>query len=190
MPNPTSNNDFRLPPHYHRAVRVLLRFSMLMIVIGLLSGVAFQESAKKLPHPSRPDQPAHLDATLSLALVHGHVLVTGVLLPIAMAGVLHLARSVGGAEVGSLGLRWAVRAYLSGVTATIVLMLYKGYHVLLWARAGEADMALIDARLFGGLTALRHATYGLSHVGMAFGLSLFVWCVWRSLKPGPKSQAG
>jgi len=181
----TTNHQRPYPSHYAPSVRALLRFSLVMIVIGLLSGVAFQESAKKLPYPSGPDEPAHLDATLGLALVHGHILVTGVLLPIAMAGVLHLARAVGGAEVGARGLRWSIRAYLTCVALTVALMLYKGYHVLLSARGGEADMALIDAGLFGGRTALRHAIYGVSHVGMAFGLCLFVWCVWRSLRASP-----
>ena len=159
-----------------------------MIVIGLLSGVAFQESSKKLSHPADPHEPNHLAATLGLALVHGHILVTGVLFPIAMASVLHLALSCGGAEVGRRGLRWAVRAYLTCVTATVLLMLYKGYHVLLSARGGEADMAVIDAGLFGGRTAVRHAIYGVSHVGMTFGLCLFVWCVWRSLRGGAASR--
>lgn len=178
----TASESGRHPAHYVSAVRALLRYALVMIVIGLLSGIAFQESSKKLGYATSPDEPRHLEATLGLALVHGHILVTAVLMPIAMAVVLHLARAIGGAEVGRRGLRWSVRAYLVCVTATVLLMLYKGYHVLLSARRGEADMAVIDANLFGGQSAVRHAVYGLSHVGMAVGLCIFVWCVWRSLK--------
>lgn len=177
-----SSHETRYPSHYVRTVRVLLKYSLVMLVIALLSGVAFQESSKKLGHATSPDEPRHLEATLGLALVHGHIIVTAVLMPIAMAGVLHLARAIGAAEVGQRGLRWSVRAYLVCITVTVLLMLYKGYHVLLSARGGEADMGVIDANLFGGKTAVRHAVYGVSHVGMAVGLCIFVWCVWRSLK--------
>ena len=184
----TSDDASRYPPHYTRTVRVLLRYALVMIVIGLLSGVAFQESSKKLSYPSGPDEPGYLDATLRLALVHGHVLVTGVLFPIAMAGMLHLALACGGAEIGQRGLSWAVRFYLTFVTATVLLMLYKSYHVLLSARGGESDMELIDAEFFGGQTSIRHVIYGASHIGMAFGLCLFSWCVWRSLKEDASGQ--
>jgi hypothetical protein len=40
--------------------------------------------------------------------------------------------------------------YLPFVTVTNGLMFYKGYHVLLAIRAGEADMVRIDATLFAG----------------------------------------
>ena len=183
-----TDDTLRYPPHYTRTVRVLLRYALVMIVIGLLSGVAFQESSKKLSYPTEPDGAGYLDATLGLALVHGHVLVTGVLFPIAMAGVLHLALACGGAEVGRRGLSWAVRSYLTFVTATVLLMLYKSYHVLLSARGGESDMELIDADFFGGQTSIRHIVFGASHIGMAFGLCLFSWCVWRSLKEDANGQ--
>jgi hypothetical protein len=40
-----------------------------------------------------------MQATIHVALVHGHILVAGVLLPLALAGMLFLARKVGGAAV-------------------------------------------------------------------------------------------
>ncbi len=171
-----------LPIHYNKAIRTLIRFGLVMVVIGLLSGIAFQESAKKMNLTRSDGGLSHLDAVLNLALVHGHVMVTGVLFPIAMACVLHLARVCGGLEISSKALGWIVNIYLPFVSMSILLMLYKGYHVLLSARAGMTDMSQINSELFAGNLMLRHGLCGLSHAGMGLALCIFSWCVWGSLK--------
>lgn len=176
-----TERDASHPPHHTRAIRTLLRFALVFLVVGLLSGVAFQESVKKLGRRTG-DGLTHWDATLHLALVHGHMIVTGVLLPIALAGMLHLARSHGGHPLGPRALAWSLYTLLPGVVATCGLMLYKGYHTLLAARSGEVDMAQIDVALFAGGKALRHSLYGISHVGLALGLGIFAVCLWRSLR--------
>lgn len=186
MVEPMAEKLPALPLHYIAAIRTLLRFGLVMVVVGLLSGIAFQESSKKMSLTPPVGEVTHLDAVLNLALVHGHILVTGVLFPIAMACVLYLARACGGMDVSRRALRWIVSTYLPFVSASILLMLYKGYHVLLSVRAGLTDMNQIDGNLFAGNKALRHSLYGLSHGGMAFALCLFSWCVWRSLRT--KSQ--
>ena len=180
-----TDGQSRYPRHYTTAIRTLLRYALVLMVVGLLSGVAYQESSKKVSLAPGPGGLRFWEITLHLALVHGHVMVTGVLLPVAMAGMLHMARAYGGSEVSPRALRWAVGTYLPCVTVTVSLMLYKGYHVLLSVRAGESDMVQIDAALFGGSTVLRHGLYGISHVGMAFGLLVFAWSLWRSLKVRP-----
>lgn len=182
MVDPVTDHEPPYPRHYASAIRVLLRYALVMLVVGLLSGIAFQESAKRIDRTPTPSGLGYWDAALRLALVHGHILVTAVLFPIAMASMLHMARACGGAEVSRRALKWAVNIYLPFVTLTVGLMLYKGYHVLLAARAGATDLGRIDADFFGGSKAVRHAVYGLSHGGMALGLCLFAWCVWRSLK--------
>ena len=37
-----------IPDHYRSATRLVLRYAIVMAIVGLLAGVAFQESAKKL----------------------------------------------------------------------------------------------------------------------------------------------
>lgn len=170
------------PSHYSKAIRTLLRFSIVMLVIGLLSGIAYQESAKKLSLTPKPDGPAYWDAALRLALVHGHLIVAGVLLPVAMAGMVHMARSHGGSIISRRALSWAIYTYLPFMSASMGLMLFKAYHVLLSVRAGQTDMSLIHAAFLGGNKALRHSVYGFVHLGMAFGLCFFSWCLWRSLR--------
>jgi hypothetical protein len=177
-----------VPAHYASAIRTLLRYAVAMTLFALLSGVLFQESAKKLDYGEAAPG-LHLEAVLGLALVHGHVLVSAVLIPIAMAGALFLARRAGGAELRPRALLWLTRGYLPFVTATVLLMLYKGYHVLLSVRFGERDLAVVDERYFGGLVALRHVVYGVAHVGMAVALGAFVVALWRSLK-GAQERAG
>lgn len=169
-----------LPDHHRTALRTLIRYAVVMAVVGLLVGVAFQESAKKLEYG---DVPAglYLESIQPLALVHGHVFQLGVLLPLAMAGALVLGMRAGGAPVGPRATAWLTRGYLTCAAASLILQLYKGYHVLLSVRGGDVDLAAIDAALFGGVAAVRHGIYGVAHTGMAVSLGVFLVALWRSL---------
>jgi len=164
-----------------QTIRTLLRYAIIMAFFGLLIGVSFQESSKKLPFSEAPAG-IHLESVIHLALVHGHVFMLGVLMPLAMAGALVLARKVGGSGVSLLGQRFLTRGYLSFATLSLVLQLYKGYHVLLMARAGERDFAVIDAAYMGGSHLLRYGVYAVVHTGMAVTLGVFLVMLWRSLK--------
>ncbi len=175
------------PEHYAGTTRVVLKFATVMTAVSLLSGVSFQESVKKLPVGSI-DPGLRLEAVLGLALVHGHVMVAAVLIPIAMVGALYLARAAGGRDVKPITTKMLTRGYLPFVTISVLLMLYKGYHVLLAVRGGDHNLAAIDGRLFGGSSALRHAVYGVSHTAIAVALGLFMIGVWRALRP-PKARA-
>ena len=110
-----------LPDHYRSTTRTLLRFAIVMLALGLLSGVAFQESSKKLDY-AEIAAGARLEAVLSLALVHGHMLVTGVLMPIALAAALDLARRSGGSELSPRTLRWLTWGYVPFTAATLALL--------------------------------------------------------------------
>ncbi len=178
---PMMHTSTEIPAHYRSAVRTLLRFAVVATIVALLSGVAFQESSKKLTY-AEVAPGLRLETLLSLALVHGHIFMTAVLMPIAMACVLFLARKVGGAELTSNSLAYLTRGYLPAVSVALLLMLYKGYHVLLAVRHGEHDLAIVDADFFGGMLGLRHAVYGVTHVTMAVALIIFLVRVWRSLR--------
>lgn len=181
------NDD--LPSHYARTLRALLRFACAMLLAGLLAGVLFQESSKKLAPGSVPDG-LQLQATLGLALMHGHVIVSGMLVPLACAGALLVARRIGGRELRPATLAWLTRGYLPFLGLTLSLMLVKAYHVLLAVRRGDTDLRAIDERFFFGLEPVRHAIYGLAHVGMALSLGVFAVALWRSLgAAAPRGQA-
>ncbi len=173
-------SNTNLPHHYCAALRTLVRFACVMAIVGLLSGVLFQESAKKLS-PDIVGAGLYTQATLRLALLHGHVLVSAVLLPIACAAALLIARHAGGAELGRRPLAWLTRGYLPLISVTLILLLTKAYHVLLAVRGGDTSLTGIDARYFFGQLTARHAVYGAVHVGMALSLGVFVVALWRSL---------
>jgi hypothetical protein len=167
----------------HAALRLLLRYAIVMAFVALLAGLAFQESSRKLDFAKAPPG-RHIESVLHLALVHGHAFTLGVLMPLAMAGALLIARRVGAAPLSPRALAWLTRGYLPFAAVAVALMLYKGYHVLLSVRMGETDFVIIDAALFGGVKLLRHGIYGIAHTGMGVALGVFLVALWRSLPRG------
>jgi len=172
-----------LPGAYRRTVMSLIRYAIVMAIVGLLVGIAFQESARKLTFATA-GAGLHLEAVMTLALVHGHVFVMAVILPLVLAAALVMAHQAGGREVGSAGQAWLVKGYLPFAAATTLLQLVKGYHVLLAVRHGATDLAAVDAAFLGGGHApLRMAVYGFVHAGMGVTLGVFLVALWRSLRP-------
>ena len=169
-----------MTPTERATVRTLIRYAIAMAIVGLLIGISYQESAKKLPYEAMPGG-EHLEAVIHLALVHGHVFTIGVLLPLGLAGALVLSRKAGGAEVPGWALHTLTRGYLPFAALVIALQLYKGYHFLLMARAGERDFAVIDAAFLGGSHVLRYGIYAVVHSGMGITLGVFLVALWRSL---------
>jgi hypothetical protein len=180
-----SDDRTSLPPAYREAVRFLIRYAIVMAVVGLLVGISFQESARKLPYTAA-GAGLHVEAVLTLALVHGHVFVMAVIIPIVLAAAMDLALRVGGSELPSWSLRWLVRGYLPFAAAAVALQLVKGYHVLLAVRHGQTDLAAVDAAFLGGVTALRYGIYGVIHAGLGLSLGLFLLALWRSLGSRPR----
>ncbi len=170
----------RLPDGYTAAVRTLLRYAIVMAVVGLLTGISFQESARKLPF-AKAGAGLHLESVINLALVHGHIFTMGVLVPLALAGALLMARRAGGREVGPLSLRWLLWGYLPAAAATSVLQLVKGYHFLLAVRGGATDLAQVDAAFLGGSAVARFVVYGAVHGALGLCLVVFLAGLWRSL---------
>jgi len=172
--------DRDLPRFYHDVLRTLLRYAIVMAIVGLLAGISFQESARKLSYVAAPGG-VRLEAIVQLALVHGHVFTMTVLLPLGLAGALLLARRVGAPAISLRGLRCLTRGYLPFATATVALQLYKGYFVLLAVRGGTLDFAAIDAAFLGGAGVVRYGVYGFVHTGMGISLGAFLVLLWRSL---------
>ena len=173
-------SDHALPESYAKTLRVLIRYAIAMAVIGLLIGISYQESAHKLTYAAAPDG-LRLQATLPLALVHGHVFTLGVLLPLALAGALVLALKAGGSAVGSRMLAVLTWGFLPFAAASIALQLFKGYFILLAVRHGQLDMGAVDAAFMAGSSALRYVVYALIHAGMGISLGIFLVGLWRSL---------
>lgn len=176
-------HDPNRPDPYAPLTRVLVRYAIVMAIVALLAGISFQESAKRLSYEQAPAG-LHLEAVLPLGLVHGHVFTAGVLLPLALAGALHLARRAGGGEVGLRVRTLFAWLFLPFTALSLVLLLLKGYHVLLAVRRGETDLGAIDAAFLGGHHAFRYAVYGTVHSLMGLGLVILLVAIWRSLGRG------
>ncbi len=165
--------------------RARLPFANAMAIVALPIGIAYQESAKKLPIASVPVE-VHQGALAPLSLVHGHVFTLGVFLPLGLAGALVLARKAGGRPVGPRAQAVLTRGFLPFAAATVLLQLFKGYFVLLGVRQGQHDLALVDAGFMGGSHAVRYVVYAVVHSGMGITLVVFLVALWRSLgKDGP-----
>ncbi|NTV73728.1 MAG: hypothetical protein HGA66_05925 [Holophaga sp.] len=175
-----------VPGHYQRFYRTQLRFALVMIVVALLAGISFQESGRKVLISPEVPAGAHLEFLLTLALVHGHAFLVGVLLPLAFAWMLHMSLASGAGPVSKRTLGWTSAIYIPGAALTVVLMLLKGYHLVLGVRHGAHDFAALNDRFMFGNHALRVGTYGLAHGLMGLGLGILVVALWRNLR---KTQA-
>ena len=169
-----------LPEHYKRFCRTHLRFALVMILVALLAGICFQESGKKLHVSEAVPVGAHLEYLLSLALVHGHIFLVGVLLPLAFTWMLRLALDLGLDPLSPRTLALTTAFYLPGSVLAIALMLLKGYHLVLGARHGALDYNQLN-ETFLGSPLLRAGAYGLGHFVMALGMGILGVGLWRAL---------
>ncbi len=170
-----------LPEHYRSTVRTVLRFSIAMIVVAILSGIFFQEAVRKMDYAQVPPG-ENLEAKIHLALVHGHIFTIAVFIPIAMAGALLMAYRIGCQELTSGKIKWLTHGYLTCTVFTVALQFYKGVHFVYSARSDASDFQEIDASLFAGSAVLRHGLYGFVHTTLAITLGVFLFFLWRSMK--------
>ena len=170
------------PDHDRALYRTWLRFAIVMLIVGLLAGLSFEESAKRAPVSAALPAGAHLEAILPLALAHGHAILLGAVLPLVLVFMLHLGLTMGFRPLGAKALAWATLLYLPGAAVSVALMLYKGYHWVLGVRFGHTEFAARNDAVFGGNHALRAAVYGLAHTAMSVGLAILVIAFWRSMR--------
>lgn len=170
-----------LPEPYRRFYLIHLRYALAMLLFGLLAGIAFQESTRKLPITAAIPAGMHLESVLSLALVHGHAILIGVLLPLGAIWALHVGLALGATPLSARSLKWTTRLYIPGSLASVLLMLWKGYHLVLGVRGGTLDLGLLHESFIFGSHGLRAGIYGASHTAMAVGLGVLGVGLWRSL---------
>jgi hypothetical protein len=170
-----------LPDHYRTFFRTHLRFALVMIAVALLTGICFQESAKRVHVTASVPVGAHLEYVLGLALVHGHTFILGVLMPLAFTWILQMGLSLGFPPISRLALRATTALYLPGALAVVVLMLLKSYHFVLGVRHGQTDFNELNQSFMGASHGLRAGVYGASHAAMAAGLGLFAVSIWRAM---------
>lgn len=182
----TENNTLTLagleiPDYYRNFYTKFLKFAFLMTIISLLMGVMYQESSKKLPISEVLPAGAHWEATIHLALTHGHLFLIGVLIPVAVCSMVLFSQILGAKPVSEKVLLWCRRIYVVSAAFAMGLMVYKGYHYNIVMRGGTTDFHVVDEMLFGGNHAIRAAVYGLTHTLMVGALYTLVVKLWRRL---------
>lgn len=177
-----------IPGHYAGLYRLLIRFAVIMIFVGLLVGFAIQESFRKLPLSIKIPAGIHLEAIYNPSVVHGHLLLLGVLIPVALMVLLQMTLILGGKPVSPKVIRWATRFYLPGTILSLLLQIYRGYFYLISARLlseGNGitpyDLLQVQHNFYLGVPALFYVLYGVSHSAMSLGLVIFAVNIWKSL---------
>lgn len=171
-----------LPQHYLWLYGLNIRLACIMGFVGLISGILYQESTRKVTYDMLAPG-ANWEAVNHLALVHGHTILIGVVIPVVVVVMIHLVLRMGGQVLAPWSVRWGGWLYLIGAVAAVLLMIYKGYHFVLSVRMGVLDFETLDHTFFGGSHLVRAIAYGLSHTILSTGLGILLVGIWRSL-PG------
>lgn len=169
-----------LPKHYQKLYISFIRLACSMIFAGLLTGILFRESTRHLTYAHLNPGP-HWESVYHLALVHGHTLLIGVVVPIIVLIMLHLSQRLGANPVSEAFTRWGGFLYHLGAGMTILLLLYKGYHYILSVRSGMMDFSHIEDAYFGGYTILKQGIYGLAHTALGTSLCIFSIGILKNL---------
>jgi hypothetical protein len=177
-----------IPSHYKKMYGSFIRLACIMSLFALITGILFQESTRKIPYEKLAPG-LHWEAVSNLALLHGHTFLIGVLIPLAVLGMMHFSLHLKGNPISEKTVKWGALLYHIGAGLTVLLLLYKGYHYVLSVRMGQLDFAAIDHSYFGGMTLLRQIVYGLSHTSLAVGLGMLSVGILRSLPQKAKATA-
>ena len=171
-----------LPAHYRKFYISFIKLACFMIIFALVAGILFQESGtRKIHYDGKFTPGVPWESLYHLALLHGHVFLIGVLVPMAMLVMAQFGLIVGGSELSAKSLKLTAALYHSGAGATVLLMLYKGYHYVMAVRGNQMDFAVIDDSFFGAQHVVRAIGSGLSHTAMGAGLSILAVSILKSM---------
>jgi hypothetical protein len=171
-----------LPRHYQTTIMVFIRFVLVMLVVALVMGILYAESAKKVPMAAfGVDVSFH--ANYFLSLLHGHTFMFGVFIPLAVIALLVIPVVCLHTQPLTAGrLKWVTGLYILNAIWSLGLLVYKAYATQLAVRGGNLNMVDVDHLLFGANHTLRVVIYALPHTLFAAGLVILVGGLWRSLK--------
>jgi hypothetical protein len=183
----TSNNTQDLlitspPLHYVSVTKKVLTFAGAMILMGLLAGILYAESGKKLSLAGGVDPNLVFQGNYYLSLIHGHFLLMGAVLPVTVLLMLWLSRLVFGQTLKPSTLGWGFFLYCSNALVSVLLLVYKAYATQLAIRGGNLDLALVDHALFGANHLLRTLVYAIPHTLMGAGLLMLLVGFFKASK--------
>jgi hypothetical protein len=188
----------QLPEHYRLWIRRLVRIASVFMFVGICLGLYSTSYQRKMRYGTHPhlttdeERAAGVKHVVTLPpglmwetgrdvrISHGHVILIGGVIPIAICAALWLTLLAGGKPVSNGTLHAFCWTYFPGACGAFGLMVYKGMHSFWSVQDGVFDIGQVHASMFGGSRALRGLAYGLSHTLLAGGLGVITVALWRS----------
>lgn len=72
----------------------------------------------------------HLQSSLLMNLLHGHIFTMGAIIPVVISAMLILGRFIGGAEIKESTLQHSIQCYILGICISLILSFYKAFFFL------------------------------------------------------------
>ena len=168
-----------LPVHYCRAIRNLLYVALVSCILGIFGGLMGTELRMRLSYAQVPPGP-HLEATIYLSLLHGHLFAIGAFLPICMCALLVFSRQIGAKPISKKFLHKIIFLYVFGGVLSITLLLVRGIQTATLAQ-NETDFSVIESKILYS-DILRLVIYLIAHVTFTAGICIFMFLVGYSLR--------
>jgi len=182
MSTPLKELTASLPDYYRAISRRVLVFSVWMMFLGLIAGILYAESGKKLALSGTFSPDLVFQGNYYLTLIHGHTFQLGTFIPVTVLGIIWLCLLVFGKSLTPKSLAWGFGLYCPSAFISIALLIYKAYFTQLSVRAGQTDLALIDHALYGGNHLVRTLAYAIPHTAFGIGLLILGLGLLRALK--------
>ncbi|MEE4195543.1 MAG: DUF2871 family protein [Anaerolineae bacterium] len=163
---------------------MIFRFSLVMVIVGLVLGVYGREITRPLEKVMELDQ--RLWAQNWIMMTHGHALFHGAVVPMMLAAVTYIFREDLAKDENVLRtLKKAFVVYMVGSVLMLILSVYKGTtYVLTIAGNPALTLEMVDETLFGGSIMLRSILFTIVHPLYATGLVWYLLRVRKSLRLG------
>ena len=168
-----------LPVHYCRAIRNLLYVALVSCILGIFGGLMGTVLRMRLSYDQVPPGP-HLEATIYLSLLHGHLFAIGAFLPICMCALLVFSRQIGAKSISKKFLPKIVFLYILGGVLSITLLLVRGIKTSNLAQH-EPDFSVIESKILYS-NILRLIIYLIAHVTFTAGICIFMFLIGYSLR--------
>ena len=168
-----------LPVHYCQQVRNLLYLSLVSCILGIWGGLMGTELRMRLSYDQVPPGP-HLEATIYLSLLHGHLFAIGAFLPICMCALLIFRRQIGAKPISKKFLPKVVFLYILGGVLSITLLLIRGIQTTTLSQ-NESDFSVIESKILYS-NILRLIVYLIAHETLTAGICIFMFLVGYSLR--------
>lgn len=194
-----------LPDHHRLAIRRLIRFAVVCMLLGMILGIVSTEYQKRLRYTSgHADAPRLVDRSVpgpdgqkprhalelppgmmwevgfDLRILHGHFILIGGVLPLCLAACLFFLPLLGARPISPGLLTAGLILYVVGAAAALALIFYKGIYSLEAVLGGELDLSRVQASMFGGSRLVRALAHALSHSILAAGLGVLGFALWGS----------